>query len=145
MRPIALIPAAALMGLIWATQLPVTLGAHPWWSARTVLIGAPIGLILAWLAALSLPTLPRVLIGAPIGLILAWLAALHLPTLPRVVIFASATALAGAAAVFGKRAFVASFGDNAMAGQFWFFGWIGIMAGVAALALTLAAIAIGRG
>ena len=121
MRPIALIPAAALMGLIWATQLPVTLGAHPWWSARTVLIGAPIGLILAWLAAL------------------------HLPTLPRVVIFASATALAGAAAVFGKRAFVASFGDDTMAGQFWFFGWIGIMAGVAALALTLAAIAIGRG
>jgi len=120
MRPVAFIPALALVGLIWATDLPATLGAHSQWSGKSVLIGAPIGLALTWIAAL-------------------WIAAL-----PRLAIFTAITALAGAAAFFGKRAFVASFGDSALAGQFWFFGWIGTMAGVAALALTLAALALRR-
>lgn len=120
MRALALFPALALMGLIWATDLPEALGAHPWWSEKSVLIGAPVGLALAWGAGL-------------------WIAAL-----PRLVIFTAVTACAAAAAFFGKRAFVASFGDSALAGQFWYFGWIGVMAGVAALALTWAAMALRR-
>ncbi len=120
MRPAAIIPALALVALIWATDLPATLGAHPQWSGKSALIGAPIGLALAWIAAM-------------------WIAAV-----PRLVIFTGVTAFAAAAAFFGKRAFVASFGDSALAGQFWFFGWIGTMAGVAALALTLAALALRR-
>jgi len=120
MRALAFIPSLAVITLIWATDLPETLGAHPWWSEKSVLIGAPVGLALAWGAGL-------------------WIAAL-----PRLVIFATFTACAAAAAFFGKRAFVASFGDSTLAGQFWYFGWIGVMAGVAALAMTLSAIALRR-
>lgn len=42
--------------------------------------------------------------------------------------------LAAAAAHFGKVAFVASFGENARAGDLWFFGWIGLCGGIVAAA-----------
>lgn len=105
----ALIPALLVLAAIGVADLPATFGAHPWWSGKVVLIGAPVGFALAWLASQRIPTLALV------------------------VTFFFATTVAATTAVFGKRVFVASFGDNALAGQAWFFGWIATMAGVAAL------------
>ena len=113
MRLTTLLPAALLLALVWATDLTAILGAHPWWSGKVVLIGAALGLALVWLASLRIAALPLTLT------------------------FLVATGLAGAAAVLGKRAFVASFGDNALAGQFWFFGWVATMAALAALVTAL--------
>jgi len=113
MRPTALIPALVLMALVWAIDLPATLGAHPWWSGKAVWIGTPVGLALAWLISLQL---------GPGG---------------RLVVLGVALILAGASAYFGKQVFVNSFGDNALAGRFWFFGWIASMGALAALLATL--------
>ncbi len=120
MHPIAIILSAIALAITWITDLPAILGAHPWWSAKVVLIGGPIGFVLAWLACRRIPATPRV------------------------ILFATATALAAAAAFYGKRIFVASYADNTLAGQFWYFGWIGTMAGIAALILTVTAILLRR-
>lgn len=119
MPPIALLPAAALMALIWATDLTATLGAHPWWSAKVVWIGAPIGLALAWGLSLRL--------GAE----------------ARLAMFLLALGLAGSAAYFGKMIFVNSYAENTLAGRFWFFGWIASMAALAGLLVTLSARLLG--
>lgn len=114
-------PTAPLVALTTAIVLPVllaytggaaSLGAHPWWSLSIALIGTPMGLVLAFLA-----------VKARIG---RW--------------FAIAGSLllllaAGLAAHFGKMEFVASYAENGLAGRFWYYGWIGVMA---ALSLLLA-------
>lgn len=120
MRPATLIPALALMGLVWVTDLPATLGAHPWWSAKVVWIGAPIGLALAWL--LSLRCGP-------------W---------ARIVLIALALIFSGVSTYYGKQVFVNSFGDNALAGRFWFFGWIASMASLAAMIATVTELVLAR-
>ena len=42
--------AAALMAVLIVLDIARPLGAHPWWSQKTLLIGTPIGIILATLA-----------------------------------------------------------------------------------------------
>lgn len=112
-----LLPAllsAILMAALFAFDAPKVLGAHPWWSQKTILIGTPIGLILATLAGLKLRPLPLT------------------------VTFAIATALSVAIATYGKTQFAASYAEDQFAGQLWYFGWIAT--GVA-LAATLTAAA----
>ncbi len=122
MRPLlpALI-AALLMAALIALDIARPLGAHPWWSQKTLLIGTPIGLILATLAGLKLRPLPLT------------------------VTFAITTALAFATAKYGQTQFAASYAEDQLAGKLWFFGWIAtgatlaatFTAIVSALAITL--------
>ncbi|MDF1717616.1 MAG: hypothetical protein P1U75_13225 [Antarcticimicrobium sp.] len=114
----ALIPAALLMALAAQTGLTESLGAHPWWAAQVILLGAPAGLLLAALAALS---------GLAAG--------------PRIILFALIAAAAFAAATWGKAEFAASYAENVMAGRLWFLGWIGTAAGAAALLAALTSLA----
>ncbi|MDX2484523.1 MAG: hypothetical protein QNK42_12775 [Pseudodonghicola sp.] len=110
----ALIPAAVLMALAPLIGLPQLLGAHPWWAAQVVWIGAPAGLLLALLTA-------RAGVAARV----------------RITLFALIALASFAAASWGKGEFAASFAEDALAGQFWFFGWIGTTTGTAALLAAL--------
>ena len=106
-------PACALLAAalaVWAAGqagVTVRLGAHPL-SARD----APLtGLVLA----------------VRIALVGFWR-----PDLAGVL--ALVCLIAGAvSAHFGKAAFAASYAENALAGQFWFFGWIAFCGGATAL------------
>jgi hypothetical protein len=98
----ALVIAAAWSGLT------VSLGAHPFWAVKIALIGAPVGAAAALVLRRFVPP-AAALIASVLGL---------------------ATSLASA--TYGKRVFAASFAEDALAGKFWFFGWIG-----AAMAATL--------
>jgi len=78
------------------------LGAHPVaWPVRVATIGAPIGAVLALLARAVAPSKPLRLITFVVLLLVAY-----------------------GCAHFGKQTFVASYGENGLAGNFWFFGWI---------------------
>lgn len=105
--------AALLMAALIALDIARPLGAHPWWSQKTLLIGAPIGLILATLAGLKLRPVPLT------------------------ITLAIATALAFATAKHGQNQFAASYAEDQFAGKLWYFGWI---ATGATLAATLTAI-----
>lgn len=106
----AVLAAAAVMIAAFAGGT-LALGAHPFWAFDVALYGAVPGVLLT----LGLSRLPR------LGWVVAW----------------SDLAVAGAAAWWGKRAFVASRADDVFAGQVWFYGWIAVCAcAIAALALT---------
>lgn len=107
--------AAALAVLF---SLPQSLGAHPQWAITVILIGTPIGIILAY--ALNAAKLPQPLCIA-IGAVL--------------------TAVAFFTARYGRAEFGASFAEDQFAGQLWYYGWITTSAGVA---LTLASLALHR-
>ncbi len=92
--------AALLMGALIALDIARPLGAHPWWSQKTLLIGTPIGLVLATVASLKL---------RPILLTIT---------------FAHTTALAIATAKYGQSQFAASYAEDQLAGKLWYFGWI---------------------
>lgn len=92
---------ATLGAYLWGlTQL---FGAHPFWAGNVLLIGAPIGLIL--------------------GLTLA-----RTPYAVSLITLSVATLLSIAATYWGKSTFAASYAEDALAGQFWYFGWIAICA-----------------
>jgi len=86
--------AALLMAALIALDIARPLGAHPWWSQKTLLIGAPLGLILATLAGLNLRPLPLA------------------------VTFAIATTK------YGQTQFAASYAEDQLAGKLWYVGWI---------------------
>ncbi|MCR8723812.1 hypothetical protein [Frigidibacter sp. ROC022] len=112
------IAAVVVAGFAWLGGT-AALGAHPWWAVKVGWLGAMIGAALA-LALLALQLRPGLLAG--LGLV----------------------ALAGAGAVtfIGKTRFAASYAEDALAGQMWFFGWIAVMAGaVVALAGVAALLA----
>lgn len=119
MRPLlpALIAALVMAALI-ALDIARPLGAHPWWSQKTLLIGTPIGLTLATFADLKLRPLPLT------------------------ITFAIATALTFATAKYGQTQFAASYSEDQFAGKLWYFGWIATGAALAAtLIATLNALA----
>lgn len=96
------------LGLAGYAGLWAWFGAHPDWGMRIALYAMPLGAVLAALGAVW----PR-----------------------RVEIAATALTFAGLfAALWGGRAFAASYGDNALAGQAWFLGWILGLAGLMAFA-----------
>ncbi len=91
---------------------PAALGAHPFWADKVGYLGLQIGVVI-WLG-LALTSLPN-----------RWTLRLS----------ALALVASGAIAWFGKTRFAASYAEDAMAGQFWFLGAIGL----ATMALVLIA------
>ncbi len=106
-----LIGAAAAV-LMWALDLPLALGAHPFWSTKVILYGAPIGVLL-------------------------FLCAFRLRNLVTLLVFAALTIAAFLVAHQGKTVFAASFAENATAGKAWFYGWIATSALVTATSAQL--------
>ncbi|CUH54410.1 hypothetical protein [Shimia marina] len=92
--------AAILMALFIALDTGRSLGAHPWWSQKTLLIGALIGLFLATLAGLKLRPMPLT-VATMLGTILAF-----------------------ATAKYGQTQFAASYAEDQLAGQLWYLGWM---------------------
>ncbi|WP_171175956.1 hypothetical protein [Ruegeria sp. HKCCD8929] len=77
-------------------------------------------------------------IGLPIGVLLAAAAwALAVPTVLRLIGFGLLTVVAFGIAHFGKTRFAASFAEDALAGQAWYFGWIATCALAVALIASL--------
>lgn len=113
--------AGIAMGIIVALAwlgLTSYLGAHPVaWPVKVALIGAPLGAVITLAARGVLP-----------------------PRRPRLVGFALLLGAALGLAHYGKLTFVASYAEDARAGQFWFFGWIA----TCAMATALLATALGR-
>lgn len=107
---IAFLAAIALPLLLAQSGLFQRLGAHPWWALQVAYVGAPIGAVLAML---PLGQTRRFLFGFGV------------------------LAIAIASAAYGKTQFAASFGEDALAGRFWHFGWIGIAAGDALIVAAL--------
>ena len=109
---IAALLAAVLMlaaGILGLTELA---GAHPFWARQVVYLGVPVGLILAWLVR-------RIGMGRT----------------GRLGLYILGTAAFFALASWGKMRFAASFAEDTLAGQFWYFGWIATAAlGTALLA-----------
>lgn len=83
-------------------------GAHPFWAVSIAWTGVPIGLALAFFARS-----------------LSWGR--------RIAIFMTLLAGAGFAAHWGRLRFAASFAEDRLAGQFWYFGWIAVAVFSAAL------------
>lgn len=103
-----------LFCLVSVLGLPAALGAHPWWAAKSGVIGSLLGAAFVfgwWLMVKETRFLP-------------WIALVSL---------GSSTL----AAVLGKQVFVASFAENAVAGRFWFFGWFGLSASLFVLIVAL--------
>lgn len=98
LNPLIAFGIPVLLALLGITK---ALGAHIWWDVTTILIGAPIGLLVSFLIAQKW--------DAYVKRMILWLILL---------------ALAFTAAKYGQTAFAASYGDDAMAGTFWYFGWI---------------------
>ena len=95
---------AAMIVIVLANGgLTQQLGAHPFWSVTVAWVGVPIGLALTFLAKRTR---------------LSWIA--------RSLIFLTCLAAAFAAASLGKQRFAASFAEDALAGQIWYFGWIAV-------------------
>ncbi|TCL08451.1 hypothetical protein BXY66_0488 [Shimia isoporae] len=111
-----LLPAllsAIPMAALFAFDAPRTLGAHPWWSQKAILYGAPIGLILAALGT-------RLMRPAP-----------------AIMTFGLLTVLAFATAKYGQTQFAASYAEDQFAGKLWYFGWIATSVALAATISSL--------
>lgn len=102
-------PALVILGIAALIDLPQTLGAHPWWSVKTLLIGGPIGLVLGYFARLRF---------APVG-------------------FSVLVLLSYFTAKTGQSRFAASYAEDAFAGQLWYFGWMATAIMAAALIVSV--------
>jgi len=99
----------AVAALAYGLGLARTLGAHPFWADTVILIGTPVGLLLAWLLWLTpLNRGARAVLGLALLVAAYWVAAT------------------------GQARFAASFAEDAFAGRIWYFGWIAVFAGLAA-------------
>lgn len=108
--------ALAFVGVSLIFQLPLRLGAHPWWAAQILLIGAPLGLIAAHLTGHRLAALGfGVLAGATLY-----------------------------AALSGKAGFALSLGEDVTAGRIWYFGFIAAAAFATAAVASLANLRSGQ-
>lgn len=106
--------AALMVAILIALDVASPLGAHPWWSQSTLVIGAPIGLILAsFLVRVSTPV-------------------------KRLGLSVLLAAITFAIAKYGQTQFAASYAEDAVAGRLWYFGWIAVGATVAASLTFLA-------
>lgn len=112
MKPAPYILAAITVLALAHLGLPKTLGAHPFWATKIAWVGVPIGLI----AALALHRLDKA---------------------KRIALFALLLVATAAAAHFGKMQFAASYAEDRLAGQFWYFGWISVAAMATALITAL--------
>ncbi|MBL4766966.1 MAG: hypothetical protein JKY94_04525 [Rhodobacteraceae bacterium] len=99
----------------YAVGLTLTLGAHPWWAGKVILFGFGFGLLLA--AAL-------------------W--GLRLSKLIRLISLTVLTLAAFSTATIGKTRFAASYAEDVLGGQMWYFGWMATCTFALALLATLA-------
>ncbi len=110
----ALVVAIAIPVGLALAGVSLRLGAHPWWDVRTAVIGGIAGAVVS-LVLLRVPLLWRGCLGL-VGLtgsgFLAWT---------------------------GKTRFAASYAEDVVAGQYWYFGWIGVAAGLSVLIAALLA------
>lgn len=106
--------ASIFMAILISVDVAKLLGAHPWWSQQTLLIGTPLGVIIATAAGLT--GRHMIFVG----------------------LFIFATIAAYATATFGKTNFAASYAEDVLAGKLWYFGWIGFGAALAALFTAVA-------
>lgn len=110
---IALVAGLIAASAAYLLALPLQLGAHPFWADQVLLYGAAIGALLALLS-------------------------LRLPYALRVIGFVVLTGAAFAVAHIGKTRFAASFAEDALAGQMWFFGWHAVCASAVAATISAA-------
>ncbi|MBV1927285.1 MAG: hypothetical protein KUG62_09005 [Rhodobacteraceae bacterium] len=96
--------------LAYALGLTLALGAHPWWADSIILIGLGLGLLLS---------------------VVLWGLRLSKPV--RLTILTALSLAAYATAYVGKTRFAASYAEDALAGQMWYFGWIATCTFVLAL------------
>lgn len=96
---IGIIAGIATFAVLYFAQVPLALGAHPQWAQSVVSIGAPIGLF-GFMALIKTNKTVLSAVGIA-GLVAAYVTA-----------------------VTGKARFVASYADDTIAGQMWFYGWI---------------------
>ncbi|MGB3314418.1 MAG: hypothetical protein WBB85_08390 [Albidovulum sp.] len=115
---LALAGAVLIVYALARLGLPERLGAHPFWAVKIGWIGGAIGA----------------------GLVLALLLVRTKITL-RLIIGAIGVAAGFAVAKIGAARFAASYAEDALAGRFWFIGWICV---AAALVIVLQALAAGR-
>ncbi|WP_166416505.1 hypothetical protein [Cochlodiniinecator piscidefendens] len=110
-----LIVTVTAAAIAYGVDLPKMFGAHPWWSQKAVLIGAPIGIVLAAGASL-----------------------LNLSHITRSIAFILLFAAAFGIAKYGQTQFAASYAEDALAGKLWYFGWMGtaIMASASVFAIS---------
>ncbi|MEJ6478899.1 MAG: hypothetical protein QNL92_09500 [Octadecabacter sp.] len=112
-----IVPAAiglVAAALVYLLNVPLKLGAHPFWADRVILVGAPIGILLG-LATTRFTYLARVF-----GLI-------------------ALTGIAYTVAQIGKTRFAASYAEDAFGGHMWFFGWHAVCVFAVAVVVALAA------
>lgn len=111
---LSLLGLVALTGLAMTFSLPQQLGAHPWWSTKVLWIGTPVGTLLA---------------------LLAWW--FYLARLPRTLGFGILTLFSFSVAHIGKSRFAASYAEDMIAGQMWYFGWVATCAFCAATLISI--------
>lgn len=104
--------SAYLLGMQFL-NVPVILGAHPFWSMKVVLAGLILGLCLSVLFHL-----------------------IRMRRLMRYLLLFATLIAAFSLAYYGKAQFAASYAENTLAGKFWFFGWIAAITALAALINT---------
>ena len=109
--------AAVFVSMLSIVGVPGQLGAHPFWQQSVGLIGAIAG-------GMSAFFLRRVNVAGAIPAVTAGVL----------------TATSFGTAHVGKTRFAASFAEDAMAGQVWYFGWIA----TAAFATVTLALALRR-
>jgi hypothetical protein len=108
--------ALPLFGALFAyvSGLTLALGAHPFWADKVIWIGLGLGLLLS-----------AILWGLRISKTICLIGLTLL------------TCAAFATAHIGKSRFAASYAEDAMAGQMWYFGWIATCAFALAILATL--------
>ncbi len=89
-----------VIGFAWLGG-PQALGAHPWWAASVGYIGGAAG-VAVWLVLTLVRLGPRRTALAALVVLVA----------------------AGVATWIGKTNFAASYAEDALAGRFWYVGWI---------------------
>lgn len=109
----ALIAGAVAAFALYLTGLPLAVGAHPFWAVKVIWIGAPLGLLVS-LAFIRLPRTSGIALSGAV-LIASYLVA-HI----------------------GKTRFAASYAEDALAGQMWYFGWIATCAAIVLAVATIA-------
>lgn len=100
-RIIALVIAITVPVLAGYLGLTKALGAHIWWDVKTMWIGAPIGGFLALAARFAVPFRFWHVVALSIGALISF-----------------------GVAKYGQTTFAASYAEDALAGRFWYFGWI---------------------
>ena len=109
----------AVLALVYALDLPKTLGAHPWWSHQVVLVSGGLGIVAGFFLKRAQP-----ISGAGMMLVMA----------------ISGYILAG----IGKEQFAISFAEDKLAGQIWYFSWHATLFGLAGFIYIASALGIGR-